>query len=508
MTETANPATAAIEPVGPATEPTLEGLLREVETLRNTVTADATEAWDRWKGGIEREEFAASARNFSEYLALRRHDIRPLQRNLASFGLSSLGRMENRVQPTFEALCGLLRAATGAGAPPAGPAEGFFDGEARIAARSEALFGPLSPEGPVRLLVTLPSAAAEEPDFLLRLAQLGVEAVRINCAHDDEAAWERMIAHVEAAAGPTGRRMRVFMDLAGPKIRTGALRTGKGPKRVLPGEELAIAAPGQLKEVPRTVAAVECTLADAVEAAAVGERIFLDDGKVSGRVTRREPWGVVVQVENGPGEKGYKLKAEKGINFPDTDIDTPALTDTDREALRFVAHRADAVEFSFVQGAQDVASLQEVLAAERPQDWQQLGLVLKIETSRAVRNLPDMLVRAAGRQPTAVMIARGDLAVEIGFTRLAEMQEELLWLCEAADIPVIWATQVLESYLKTGLPSRGEMTDAAMAARAECVMLNKGPFLFEAISALDGLLGRMSGHMSKKTHLMRPLTSW
>ncbi len=152
--------------------------------------------------------------------------------------------------------------------------------------------------------------------------------------------------------------------------------------------------------------------------------------------------------------------------------------------------------------------MQEALARERPEDWHLLGLVLKIVTSRAVRNLPDMLVRAAGRQPSAIMIARGDLAVEIGFVRLAEMQEQILWLCEAAHVPVIWATQVLESYLKTGVPTRGEMTDAAMAARAECVMLNKGPYLFEAIGQLGLLLGRMSGHMSKKTPQLRALQSW
>ena len=81
-------------------------------------------------------------------------------------------------------------------------------------------------------------------------------------------------------------------------------------------------------------------------------------------------------------------------------------------------------------------------------------------------------------------------------------------LAEAAHIPVIWATQVLESYLKTGLSSRGEMTDAAMAARAECVMLNKGPFLFEGVELLDHLFDRMKGHVNKKAHLLRPLQSW
>ncbi|HEY8014038.1 MAG TPA: pyruvate kinase, partial [Dongiaceae bacterium] len=161
----------------------------------------------------------------------------------------------------------------------------------------------------------------------------------------------------------------------------------------------------------------------------------------------------------------------------------------------------------FVETAADIELLQGEMAKRRP-DWDRLGLVAKIETPRAVSNLPALIVQAAGRQPLAVMIARGDLAVEIGFERLAEMQEEILWLCEAAHVPVIWATQVLESLVKTGMPSRGDMTDAAMSARAECVMLNKGPNLAAGIAALDGLLRRMSENQSKKTPQLRALQSW
>jgi pyruvate kinase len=106
------------------------------------------------------------------------------------------------------------------------------------------------------------------------------------------------------------------------------------------------------------------------------------------------------------------------------------------------------------------------------------------------------------------MIARGDLAIELGFERLAEMQEEILWLCEAAHVPAIWATQVLEGLVTKGLPSRGEMTDAAMAARAECIMLNKGPNASAGISALARLLHRMGEHQQKKTAILRALRSW
>jgi len=103
------------------------------------------------------------------------------------------------------------------------------------------------------------------------------------------------------------------------------------------------------------------------------------------------------------------------------------------------------------------------------------------------------------------MIARGDLAVECGYERLAEVQEEILWFCEAAHIPVIWATQVLEKLAKEGFPSRAEITDAAMSHRAECVMLNKGPHIVAAVRVLDDILRRMQAHQSKKRSMMRQL---
>ena len=103
------------------------------------------------------------------------------------------------------------------------------------------------------------------------------------------------------------------------------------------------------------------------------------------------------------------------------------------------------------------------------------------------------------------MIARGDLAVECGYERLAEVQEEILWMCEAAHVPVIWATEVLENLAKSGTPSRAEITDAAMGERAECVMLNKGPHLADALRVLDDILRRMQEHQNKKRAMIRPL---
>ena len=180
----------------------------------------------------------------------------------------------------------------------------------------------------------------------------------------------------------------------------------------------------------------------------------------------------------------------------------PALTEKDLEDLRFIVHHADLVGLSFVHTPSDLDRLRAELARL---GRRRMGVVLKLEVRRGFNELPSILLAALRTPPVGVMIARGDLAVEVGFERLAEVQEEILWLCEAAHLPAIWATQVLEGLTKSGLPSRAEVTDAAMGERAECVMLNKGPHIVEAVTALDSILRRMQSHQAKKTAMLRHL---
>ncbi len=454
-------------------------LHREIDALISAVRDEGEARAASWSAGIQRAGFEQSALNLAHYMALRRRDLRPMQRSLIALGLSSLGRLESRVLPTLLAVRAALAALADLPRESGPGARTMFAGEQRLADRTRELLGASALSRPIALLVTCPSTAADDPSFMLTLAAHGVEALRINCAHDNAVRWERMIGHARAAEKATGRRFKIFMDLPGPKIRTGAVHLPQGRERVGKGDLLAIAPCGGLERVPLAHEhfAAECTLSEALAAAKVGERLYVDDGKLGAEIERVEPWGLLARATSASA-KGVRLKPEKGLNFPDTELNIAALTEADHAVLDFVAAHADGIGFSFVQSAADVQMLQDALATRRPDDWQTRSLVLKIETARAVRNLPDMVVRAAGRQPTGVMIARGDLAVEIGFARLAEMQEEILWIGEAADIPVIWATQVLEHLVQKGMPSRGEMTDAAMAARSECVMLNKGPYLF------------------------------
>ena len=235
-----------------------------------------------------------------------------------------------------------------------------------------------------------------------------------------------------------------------------------------------------------------------------GHRVLLDDGKFQAEAVEVFPDRLELRIVRGPRPSG-KLASEKGINVPDTELQLPALTDEDRRDLGTVVRLADLVGMSFVQRPEDIRELRAELDR---QGASRLGLILKIETTHAFASMPALLLAAMEHERTGVMIARGDLAVECGYQRLSEVQEELLWICEAAHVPAIWATQVLEGLAKNGVPSRAEVTDAAMGERAECVMLNKGPHILDAVSALDDILRRMEEHQSKKTAQLRALRSW
>ena len=250
-----------------------------------------------------------------------------------------------------------------------------------------------------------------------------------------------------------------------------------------------------------TPAHIGCTCPEIFADVRTGEEIQFDDGRIAGVIVAAEPQRLTIRIERTP-IGGAKLRADKGINLPHSELRLPALTAKDLTDLEFVARYADLVAFSFANTPADITLLQRELAKFSDR---QPAIVIKVETHRGFRNLPAMLMAALRSPQCGVMIARGDLAVECGFERLAEVQEEILWLCEAAHVPVIWATQVLESLAKSGLPSRAEITDAAMGNRAECVMLNKGPHIVEAVVALRGILRRMQDHQLKKRSMLREL---
>lgn len=265
----------------------------------------------------------------------------------------------------------------------------------------------------------------------------------------------------------------------------------------IPGQPRRLDAQGRLVSSAR----ISCTLPEVFADAVAGQPILFDDGKIGGVIRAVSPTELVVEITR-TRPNGARLRSDKGINLPETELRIPGLTPRDLADLDFVAQHADMVNLSFANDRDDILSLQQALQARGRPD---VGIVLKIESQRGFRNLPALLLAGMRWSPFGVMIARGDLAIECGWERLSELQEEILWLCEAAHVPAIWATQVLEGLAHDGLPTRAEITDAAMGQRAECVMLNKGRHLLAAMQTLHEILARMDQHQRKKFTRLRLL---
>jgi len=482
-------------------------LLTEMRRVREHVAAEGAAILQRWEGTLKRGDFRAGATNLAYYLALRELDLRSLQKPLVALGLTGLGRSESRVLPTLDAVIANLQMLAGdnAAAHERPDAETFWAGERMLKEAADALFGAPADGRVTRVLVTMSPKAAKNLDHVRSLVAAGMDAARINCAHDGPHVWTRMIANITRAAEEHGRRCPILMDLQGPKIRTRTVLTPEDGNAIEAGDHLLITfdEPKANRAFPFQAS---CAMPEVLRQVTVGAAVSIKDGLIVGQVEEVRAEGLLVAVTRTPPD-GQPLETEKGINFPGTTLAVSPLSAEDLEDLDFVAQHADMVGYSFVQSKEDVALLQAELDKRR-QGQPPLGIVAKIETQLAFDNLPEIIVQAAGTNPFAVMIARGDLAVEIGYERLSEVQEEILWVCEAAHVPVIWATQVLESLVKRGMPSRGEFTDAAMGNRAECVMLNKGPYIAEGIAVLDNVLRRMEAHMTKKSPQLRALSAW
>lgn len=259
---------------------------------------------------------------------------------------------------------------------------------------------------------------------------------------------------------------------------------------------------------------ISCTLPEAVRALEVGQQVLFDDGAIAAKVVEiREAEDTespeapedTVEAELLVTRGGAKLAEYKGINLPDTELPLPSLTEEDEAALAFVAEHADMAAVSFIRTREDVAY---VLEKFRELGADDLGLVLKIETIPAFENLTTILLEGMQHAKLGVMLARGDLAVEMGFARMAEVPGQVMAMVEAAHVPLIIGTQVLESMAKSGLPTRAEITDVAWALRAECIMLNKGPHIPEAIAILREIGVKMDRSQRKNRMLLHHVRSW
>ncbi len=440
-----------------------------------------------------------AANNLIKYLVLRGEDRRVLQESLHVFGLSSLTSSEGHIHRQVQA----VRQRLGFQYPKNEISlHSFSSSKKRLNENSNGLFGEKSTPNFPSIMVTFDTGFASDYSLIEDLLKNGMNVARINCAHDDETTWSEMIHLIKKACGNTGLECKIYMDLAGPKIRTKLLGKGseKGKVKVKEGQGVWLAETSQDLNTREII--LSPTETGIVQQLNIGDRVFIDDGTISGTVVSKEADRVGITIERVSSKKG-KIKENKGINFPDTDLDIPSLTEFDLNCLSFVCKNADLVGFSFVHKPSDITFLREKMAQLA---CAELPIILKIETQAAVKNFPALILEGMRGKQLGVMIARGDLAVEIGFERMGEIQEEILWICEAAHVPVIWATQVLESMHKSGMPTRSEITDAGHASLAECIMINKGNHTIEVMNSLKKIIQKAASHRIKKRFTFRPLT--
>ncbi|HEY5956931.1 MAG TPA: pyruvate kinase, partial [Polyangiaceae bacterium] len=485
-------------------------LLKQLEPLRSRVL-NGEAGWAKAIARIEPQR-RASAMNLAHYLALRQTDIRELQPRLAALGLSRLGRSEAHTLSSINALLAALAALSGysPSAVPQGPVS-INDGSSLLGERARELLGAPSPGRQSRIMVTMPSDAATQPELLRHLLSAGMDVMRINCAHDHADAWLAMIDNLRAAERATGRVCRVYADLAGPKLRTGKLKSiGRllnfGPVRdpwgrvvrpaqiwLTPGNQPELAPPdldavvpvtdellasarvgdrlclgdsrgirreivlvtsvgrswlaqgmqrvyledgascshtrdgqclhkgcvGPLHEVAQPLVlhkghflqvipddqvggpgqvpsegkhgsppSIPCTLREVFSAVRPGHAIWFDDGKIGGIVRSVAPERILVEITHAPS-RGAKLRPEKGINLPDTELAVPALSEKDLADLQALAPHVDLIGLSFVRRVEDVIALHEALVKLGAEH---LGTVLKIETRSGFENLPAILM--------------------------------------------------------------------------------------------------------------------
>lgn len=606
----------------------------------------AAEQWNASRLNKCHRSYLESATNLIHYMALNSLDVDELKQELYSSGLVDLERTNSHVLASITAAIKLLK-----NLQPNSydknhktwpldvihhdnvqETENYVDFgisamRKKASMNKAALFGPAQDEKNINIMVTVGREAIDNETLLSDLVKSGANVIRINCAHDDSTIWSEIIRLAKHCSQMLEKPCRVLMDLAGPKLRTGPMKSGPqvmklSPKKDAKGDvmfpaQVWLSRPGCAPPTPSAVdatlfvesgrffneigignvlefvdcrgrrrslkvskrlsassgygfiaecsrtayvgsgtklciqkkkgksscgevvnvpaadqfirvrvgdlltiirepslifdeigastcgaAKVTCNSGRLFDSVKPGDPIAFDDGRIWGVVQGTSINEIVVSITRA-SPKGSKLGSEKSINIPKSEIHFEGLTSKDLVDLEFIAANADMVGISFIRDVHDMEIVQQQLKKRK---LAELGVVLKIETQSAFDRLPLLLLQAMqSPNPFGVMIARGDLAVECGWDQMASIQEEILSICNAGHVPVIWATQVLESLTKTGIPTRAEITDVASGMRASCIMLNKGKYITEAVSTLNTVLGSCSTSKKNMKTLMKPL---
>jgi len=342
--------------------------------------------------------------------------------------------------------------------------------------------------GNTKIICTI-GPATESVDQLQKLIVAGMDVARLNFSHGTYEEYRRIIDNIREAGKRTGEHVGILQDLCGPKIRTGALRE----KSVVLQEGTILTFTTQ--EILGSAERVTTTYKDLPRDVVPNDLILLDDGKMSVRVLSKDQTEVRCVVVNG----GI-LSEHKGMNLPGSRISASSVTEKDIEDLKFgLANDVDYVALSFVRTPDDIRQLRDIIISEA-QKGRRFPIIAKIEKAEAVSNIDKIIAEADG-----IMVARGDLGVEMPTEEVPIIQKKIVRECNEQGVPVIVATQMLESMIENPRPTRAEANDVANAVLdgADAVMLSAetsiGKHPIEAVAVMDRIIRR--AEISHEDHL-------
>ncbi|GCE49477.1 pyruvate kinase [Thermosporothrix hazakensis] len=322
--------------------------------------------------------------------------------------------------------------------------------------------------------------ATSSGERLEQLIRAGMNVARLNFSHGTQEEHAQVIEHIRSISARLGRSIALLQDLQGPKIRTGRLQ-GKQPVQLVEGEFITITT----RDIIGNAERVSTTYKQLPQDVKPGDRILLDDGLMELCVIEKSDEDIRCQIIHG----GF-LKEHKGINLPGVAVSAPALTEKDRADLRFgISQGVDYVALSFVRRPEDVLEARQLIKQYQEElnrtDQAEPPLIVKLEKPEAVARLDEILEVADG-----VMVARGDLGVEMSPEKVPLLQKHIIEKCNDLGLPVITATQMLESMVTNPRPTRAEVNDVANAIidGTDAVMLSaetaSGAYPIEAVKMM------------------------
>ncbi len=340
-----------------------------------------------------------------------------------------------------------------------------------------------------KIVATL-GPATNTPETLRALVDAGMDVARLNLSHGSHEVHAETYRMVREASDASGRGVGILVDLQGPKIRLG--KFASGPVLLENGAEFIVTT----EDVPGDAAMVSTTYKGLPGDVKPGDKVLVDDGRVALEVVRVEGPRVVTKVV-----EGGRVSDNKGFNLPGAAMSVPAMSDKDREDLRWALRiGADMIALSFVRNAADIDDVHAIMAEEGVR----LPVLAKVEKPQAVENLEEIVAAFDG-----VMVARGDLGVELPLEMVPLVQKRAIQMCREAGKPVIVATQMLDSMITANRPTRAEASDVANAVLdgADALMLSGETSVGEHPTLVIETMGRIIEHIEEEAlDQLPPLT--